>query len=225
MNQSKQKDIIWAPLFEKKQALEKLKEESVLTSEFYFLLFSSTFIVTLGLILNNSFVIIGGMLLAPIFSPLLIIGLGIVLSDRELFAKDLFRFFKIIGFVILVSFAISFIVNIKEPTPEILLRTVSNIEYFLIAFVAGVAGTYFWVKPHLQNLISGIIVAIALIPSFASIGIGLSIMNRDIISGSLMCSMINFMGVVLGSILIFSLFGFSKIQKESKKILEKTTSE
>ena len=63
MNQSKEKDIIWAPLFEKKQALEKLKEESVLTPEFYFLLFLSTFIITLGLILNNSFVIIGGMLL------------------------------------------------------------------------------------------------------------------------------------------------------------------
>jgi len=224
MNQSKQKDIIWAPLFEKKQALEKLKEESVLTPEFYFLLFSSTFIITLGLILNNSFVIIGGMLLAPIFSPLLMIGLGIVLSDRELFTKDLFRFFKIIGFIVLISFAISFVVNIEEATPEILLRTVSNFEYFLIAFVAGATGTYFWVKPHLQNLISGIIVAIALVPSFASIGIGLSIMSRDVISGSLMCSIINFMGVVLGSILIFSLFGFSKIQKESKEILEKTTS-
>jgi len=94
----------------------------------------------------------------------------------------------------------------------------------LIAFVAGATGTYFWVKPHLQNLISGIIVAIALVPSFASIGIGLSIMSRDVISGSLMCSIINFMGVVLGSILIFSLFGFNKIQKESKEILEKATS-
>lgn len=224
MNQSKRKSIIWAPLFEKKQAFEKLKEESVLTSEFYFLLFSSTFIITLGLILNNSFVIIGGMLLAPIFSPLLMIGLGIALSDREVFVKDLFRFFKIICFIILVSFVISFIVNIKEPTPEILLRTVSNFEYFLIAFVAGTTGTYFWVKPHLQNLISGIIVAIALVPSFASIGIGLSIMNRDIIAGSLMCSIINLMGVILGSILIFSLFGFNRIHKDSEEILEEPES-
>lgn len=221
MGQEKEKILIYASLFEKKEAVEKLISESAPKKEFYFILLSSVSIITLGLILDNSSIIIGGMLITPLFSSLLTIGLGIVLSNRDIVIKNFINFLKLFGIIIAVSFFISFIVNIKEPTSEVLLRTTSKFEYFLVAFVAGIIGTYFWVKPHLQNLISGIIIAVALVPPISCLGIGLSLFNRDIISGSLMFFILNFVGIVFGSVLVFSLFGFGKTNKTFEKTLEK----
>ena len=224
MTQEKEKSWIYASLFEKKKAVEKLIEEGIPTKEFYFLLLSSTIIITLGLILNNSSIVIGGMLLAPLFSPLLTIGLGVVLSNNDIIIKNLKNFFKLTTLIVVTSSIIAFIVNTKEATPEILLRTIPRFEYFLVALVAGFMGTYFWVKPHLQNLISGIIIAVALVPPLSCLGIGLSLFDKDIISGSLMFFVLNFFGIFFGSVLIFSLFGFGKESKLFvKKIEQKTT--
>lgn len=220
----KRKTVIFASLFEKKQAVEKLIEESVPTSEFYFLLVSSSVIVTLGLCLNSASIIIGGMLLAPLFSPLLILGLGIVISNKEILFSNFKNFLKSLATIVLTSLILTFLLNLKESTYEILLRTTPSLEYFLVAFVAGVSGTYFWIKPHLQNLISGIIIAVALIPPLTCFGIGINLLNRDIISGSLMSFLVNCIGIVLGSILIFSLFGFGKEEK-IEKIIEKKVKE
>jgi uncharacterized hydrophobic protein (TIGR00271 family) len=219
--EQKEESFIFTSLFEKKEAVEKLREEALPSPELYFLLFSSSLIVTLGLILNNSAVVIGGMLLAPLFSPFLIIGLGIVLSSREIILKNLVILLKMILVAVLTSFLISFIVNIKEPTTEILMRTVSRFEYFLIAFMAGVVGTYFWVKPHLQNLIAGVIIAVALIPPLSVLGIGLTLVSRDVISGSLMFFLLNFVGIIFGSVLMFSLFGFGRTSKKLEETIEK----
>jgi len=224
MSQQKE-SVVPVSMFEKKQAVEKLIEESVLTHEFYFLLFSSTVLITLGLILNNAAVVIGGMILAPLISPLLIIGLGIVVCRKDIINQNLLDFAKIVAVIVATSFVVAFIFNVKETTSEILLRTASNFEYFLIAFIAGIVGTYFWVKPHLQNLISGVIIAVALVPPLSSLGIGLNMLDKNVIAGSLMFFIINFTGIILGSILMFSLFGFSRAEKGVEKTIQKKLKE
>jgi uncharacterized hydrophobic protein (TIGR00271 family) len=220
MEQEKEKLLIHASIFEKKAACDKLIEESATTKEFYLLLLSSASIITLGLILDNSSIVIGGMLLTPLFSPLLTIGLGIVLSNRNIIIQSFLNFLKLTAVIIVTSFIVSFVVNVKEPTIEILLRTTPKFEYFLVALIAGFIGTYFWVKPHLQNLVSGVIVAVALAPPISCLGIGLGLFNKDIISGSLMFFILNFSGILFTSILMFSLFGFGQKSKELEKTIE-----
>jgi len=225
MEKTKETLLIYASLFEKKEAVGKLIEESATTKEFYFLLLSSASIITLGLILDNASIVIGGMLLTPLFSPLLTIGLGIVLSNSDLIIKNFINFLKLTLAIIIVSFILAFVVNAREITIEILLRTIPKFEYFLVALIAGFIGTYFWVKPHLQNLISGIIVAVALVPPISSLGIGLSLLNKDIISGSLMFFILNFIGILFGNVLMFSLFGFGKQNKVFEKAIEQKMEE
>lgn len=225
MEQAKEKLLIYASLFEKKEAVGKLIAESATTKEFYLLLLSSAGIITLGLILNNSSIVIGGMLLTPLFSPLLTIGLGIVLSNSDLIVKNFINFLKLTLAIVMVSFIIAFVVNAREATIEILLRTIPKFEYFLVALVAGFIGTYFWVKPHLQNLISGVIVAVALVPPISALGIGLSLFDKNIVSGSLMFLILNFIGILFGNVLMFSLFGFGRQNKVFEKTIEQKMEE
>ena len=225
MEQEKKESFLQISLFDKKSAVEKLIEESATTKEFYLLLLSSTVIITLGLILDNSSIVIGGMLLTPLFSPLLTIGLGVILSNTNIIAKNFTNFIKLVVVIIITSFIISWVVNAKEANVEILLRTIPNVEYFLVALVAGFMGTYFWVKPHMQNLISGVIVAVALVPPLSCLGIGMRLFSQDIISGSLMFFILNFFGIVAGSTLAFSLFGFGKKSEQFEKAIDQKVKE
>ncbi len=225
MEKEKKESFLRISLFDKKSAVEKLIEESTTNKEFYLLLFSSTIIITLGLILNNSSIVIGGMLLTPLFSPLLTIGLGIILSNNNIIAKSFINFLKLVVAIVVVSFILSLAVNAKESNVEILLRTIPNVEYLIIAVVAGFMGTYFWVKPHMQNLISGVIVAVALVPPLSCLGIGMRLFSHDIISGSLMFFILNFIGIVAGSTLAFSLFGFGKKSEQFEKAIDQKVEE
>jgi len=90
-----EKPLTHVSLFEKKEAVEKLIEESAITKEFYFLLFSSVGIITLGLILDNASIVIGGMLITPLLSSLLTIGLGIVLSNKDVVIRNFVKFSKL----------------------------------------------------------------------------------------------------------------------------------
>lgn len=227
MEQEKKESLLYASLFEKKEAVGKLIEESATTKEFYLLLLTSATIITFGLILDSPSIVIGGMLLTPLFSPLLAIGLGIVLSNKNIIIRSFLNFLGLTSVIIVVSFVISFVFNLCETTipGEILSRTVPNFEYLLVALVAGFMGTYFWVKPHLQNLVSGIIVAVALVPPISCLGIGLGLFNRAIISGSLKFFIINFVGILLGSIVAFSLFGFGQKSEVFEKAMEQKTDE
>ena len=234
MEQEKTKPLIHASLFEKKEAVDKLIEESATTGEFYLLLLTSASIITFGLILDSPSIVIGGMLLTPLFSPLLAIGLGIVLSSKKIIIRSFLNFLGLTVVIIIASFIISFIFNvggdvIPGGTPaipgEILSRTIPKFEYLLVALIAGFMGTYFWVKPYLQNLVSGIIVAVALVPPISCLGIGLGLFNRSIISGSLEFFIMNFVGILLGSILAFSLFGFGQKGEQFVRVMEQKTDE
>jgi uncharacterized hydrophobic protein (TIGR00271 family) len=228
MEQEKRDSLTKISLFEKKAAVEKLIEESATTKEFYLLLLSSASIITFGLILDNPSILIGGMLLAPLFSPLLAIGLGVVLSNKNIIIRSFINFLGLTILIIITSFIIAFVFNFnieEEPTPEILSRIIPRFEYLLVALIAGFMGTYFWVKPHLYNLVSGIIVAVALVPPISCLGIGLGSFNREIISDSLAFFIMNFVGILLGSIVVFSLFGFGQKSGELEKAMEQKTDE
>ncbi len=77
---------------------------------------------------------------------------------------------------------------------------------------AGIAAAFSWVKQNMSATLPGIAVAVSLIPPLATIGIGLSFFSRDLITDSVTLFLLNTLGVVLSSIIVFSLFGYSKVQ-------------
>lgn len=216
--------IIESSLFEKKKACEKLIKESVATKQFYFLLIASSFLASIGLIINNVAVVIGAMLLAPLLSPLLAIGLGLVLSNTNLIIKKTFTAIKAFVVVILTSSLTAFILSFQEINLENLLRD-NFVEFFFISFIAGLVGTYIWVRTDLQNIISGVLIAVTILPPLSSLGIGLILFNKIIVNNSLIFFIINAMGLLVGGIIMFSLFGFGRDSGLIEKIVEEKMEE
>lgn len=213
----------------KERVVHGLIEESRVGRDFYFLLIVSTLITTLGILVENAAVVIGGMLIAPLLSPILALGLGIVTTNQESIKRSIYTILKSTGIVGGISFLTAFLIGTTEPLDniEILQRIRPSLPYMYIAILSGVGATYAWAKPKLSARLPGIAVVVALLPPLCVTGIGLSEFNREIVTGSFQLFLINLLGIGASSAIVFSLFGFYQMRWVEKEdiIREKVVKE
>jgi len=119
-------------------------------------------------------------------------------------------------------------------TAEILSRTQPLLPYTAIAVIAGLAASFALVKPHLNEMLPGVAISVALIPPLAVVGIGIVQLDWNMISGSFLLFVVNIVGVVFASMVTFSMMNFyvkrnvaqEAAAKEDLKVeIEKKTTE
>ena len=211
------KPILEAGRTELKQAIEKLIIESRPNLDFYFMLSISTLIVTLGLLENSAITIIGGMVVAPLLSPILGIGLAITTASKKGLLWLIPNFLKAIGLSMLFAFVLAFFFG---KVPGSLTSFQPNLNFFMIAFAAGAGGAYAWIRPNLSAAIPGIAITVSLLPPLAATSIGISQLSHNIIAGSFALFLINLLGIILASVIVFLLFGFGALQAEEDKAVK-----
>ncbi len=226
---------------DKNIAINSLINESTPKPAFFFLVNLSTIMATLGLLINNTSVVIGSMLIAPILSPILALAMGVSIADPELIRRSSYTLIKSAFSAIVLStlttlifwkFAVSPSSFREVFNPEIISRTEVSIIYFFIAIVAGLTTAFARMKPELNDALPGTAIAIALVPPLATIGIGLAMWNFSIVSGATTMFLVNALGIVLAALIIFSLMRLhqkrntierarKKADEEQRKIEEK----
>lgn len=161
---------------DKSHVVKKLIKDSTPDFDFFLLITLSVLMATFGMLINSAAVVIGSMLIAPILYPILGLSLGMVISDYKLIARSFYTIVKasVIG-VIAATVATAFFSS-SELTSEILSRTEPSLMYFLIAVIAGFAGSYTMFDPDLNVTIPGIAIAVALIPHLVLLALVLLIL-------------------------------------------------
>ena len=207
---------------QKKKTIESLIESSSPTQAFFLVLVLAGIITTFGIMLNNVAVVIGGMLVSPLLAPILAITMGIVVSDYKLIARSFKVLAKAILWVVIVSLLIAIFFINKEVNQEIISRTKPDLVYFAIALASGVAASFAMSKEEFSERMVGVAVAIALLPPLSVLGIGIAFLKWQIISGALVLFLANLAGILLGSLIVFSLLRF---YPEKKKVVEELKEE
>ncbi len=96
---------------ERDELCKTIINSSSLKAGFYLLLVLSSFIVTVGLLKNSIILTIGGMLVAPLLSPILSISLSITITNFKVFWRSI-KIFVISAFIsLLVSYCLGLIVK------------------------------------------------------------------------------------------------------------------
>jgi len=211
--------VFTSDIFEQKRTLEDLIEESKADGGFYLFLTVSAVITTLGLLIDNAVVVIGGMLVAPLLQPLLFLSMAVTTSSVEGIMRATRTLVKSILIVLGISTITAFMFGGGEVNAEILSRTEPNLILFFVAFFAGIAGAFSWARHKLSATLAGIAISVSLIPPLCTVGIGFALVSRSIITGSFTLFVINLLGIVFAGIIIFLLFGFAKLQKEEEEII------
>lgn len=189
-------------------------ESSAPRGDFYFLVILSTLIVSFGVALDNVILVIGGMLVTPILSPIMAIALGVTILNF----KVIFRSIRIFLIAAMLAVSVSAAVGYFLTVPFDELGIVGNMNptwlTFFIAMIAGTAASYTWVKPTLANTLPGIAITVTLIPPLSVVG--LSLANRDFfhLQNSFEVLVINIFGIILASIVIFVILNFYKSKRK-----------
>ncbi|HLV09149.1 MAG TPA: TIGR00341 family protein [Halanaerobiales bacterium] len=179
------------------------RKKSEINSEYILLLILSSIITTLGLILDNVAVIVGGMVIAPVLGPILGITIGIVIGDSQLIRKGVSA--EIIAVTIGIATGAFFTLLIPgvELTASLIIRTSPSLADLLIAMAAGAAGAYTMIRGELGSGLVGVMIAAALLPVMCTIGIGISMGNYGMVLGAGMLLTGNYLSLLLSKIVVF----------------------
>ncbi len=182
--------------------------------DFYFLVLLSSLIVTLGLLSDNVILVIGGMLVTPILSPLLAIALGVVINDGKVILRSVRIFLTAFALAFLMSLILGFVIDVNLTSVALIQIMEPSLLNFFIAFIAGIAASYTWAKPGLDETLPGIAVTVALIPPLTALGLTIANANWALFDDVYKVFLLNIFGIIIASLIIFSLMDFYKAKKK-----------
>ncbi|OGL95746.1 TIGR00341 family protein [Candidatus Uhrbacteria bacterium RIFOXYB12_FULL_58_10] len=205
---------------ERQKAIGVLLEESVPDADFFVLLVLSSFIVVPGLLINNAAIIIGGMVVAPLLFPILGISMGISQANFHLIFRCLRTMLLAVGLVFLGALLMALFSPDRIVNAEIEARATVSFAHSVVAIASGVAAAFALVKPKISATVTGIAVSVSLLPPLATAGIGASMLDWRLVSGSIGLFLVNCLGIILAATVIFSLLGFYPERKQTERKLK-----
>lgn len=166
----------WRAFFDLTEGVDRegtliaIRANKKMTGTNAWMLLCSILIGSLGLDLNSPAVIIGAMLISPLMSPILGIGMGVATNDREALASSL-RHFAIAIFIALFTSTLYFVVTpLGDYTAEIRARTAPTLLDGLVAIFGGLAGIISISRKDQSNALPGVAIATALMPPLCVTG-------------------------------------------------------
>lgn len=175
------------------------------------MLLLSTIVATTGLLLDSAAVVVGAMVIAPLFGPAVSTSVGTVIDNEELYRTGIR--YQLFGVLVAVATAVAFAwimrVTFLTPTglsitstPEIAERLSPDILSLIVALAAGIAGVLS-IATGAGRALVGVMMAAALLPPAATVGIGVAWMEPLVAANS---------GILLGvNVLAINLAGLATL--------------
>jgi len=208
---------LWASLF---GALPQLDEEEQITIyrathrsarpdiDFFVMIALSALITTFGLVLNNLTVVIGAMLVAPLFSPILATSLAVVDGNVRLLWLAVESTLKGLALMIAIAILLTLIIPYQPLTEALRLFSEPSLIDLLIALGAGAAGAYAASRKDVSSALPGVAISVSLEPPLATVGISLASGELLAAGGAALLFLTNLVAIILAGALVFFLLGF-----------------
>lgn len=184
--------------------------------DFFIMMALSGGIAALGLILDSPAVIIGAMLIAPLMSSIIGMGLAIIQGDLRFLWTSLGATLRGIALVVFIGGLIGVFYLERHGTGEMLSRTGPTLLDLLVAILSGFAAAYALCRKELSATLPGVAIAVALVPPLATLGLFLGMLEPALAYGALLLFLTNLFAIVVSSSMVFSMVGFRPIQLQDK---------
>jgi uncharacterized hydrophobic protein (TIGR00271 family) len=193
---------------DKLATIQEIKNKKSLAGANAWMLMCSIMIASVGLDLNSPAVIIGGMLISPLMSPILGIGLAIGINDKETLKQSLWHFSTAIVIAIVTSTMYFLLSPFGQITDEIASRLEPTFLDVIIALFGGIAGIVSVARKDLSTTLPGVAIATALMPPLCVTGFGIANWDWSITSHSFYLFFLNTVFVALATYLIIRFLDF-----------------
>ena len=162
-------------------------------------------VMTAGLLLNSPAVVVGSMVIAPLIGPAMTANVGTVVDDHELFVRGVKL--QAFGLVLAIASAAVFALlvrtaNVVPPIADVTSvqqvreRVAPDFLSLVVALGAGAAGVLS-LTSGVSTALVGVMIAVALIPPAATVGIGIAWGQPLVSLGSGVLVLVNILSINL----------------------------
>jgi uncharacterized hydrophobic protein (TIGR00271 family) len=215
--------VLPPPNKERRAAVQlSLRDSSEPDFDYFVLVLLSCMIATFGLLINSSATIIGAMLVAPLMSPILGLGLASIRGDTLLLRNAGSALIRGAIFAVLLSATITWFntlvpfVSLDQLPGEVLARIRPTPIDLGVALAGGLAATFALVQPNLSAALPGVAIATALMPPLCVIGVGIALGDWEVAGGATLLFITNAVTIAASAIALFFVLGFSPRRREGE---------
>ncbi len=142
-------------------------------TNFFLLVFLSTVVATVGLEQDSITILIGAMVIAPLLGPNVAFSFGAAIGDRELMWDAVRTAVTGVGLAIVIAGLIALLIPPDLGSRELMARTSLDYAGIALALASGAAAALS-VTTGLSSTLVGVMVAVALLPPAATLGMMLA---------------------------------------------------
>jgi uncharacterized hydrophobic protein (TIGR00341 family) len=168
----------------------------------------SAVIATAGLLLDSPAVVVGSMVIAPLVGPAMAAGIGSVLDEGPLFRRGVKL--QVLGLGLSVASAAVFAAGVRyiqlippiadvTTIPQVRERIAPDFLSLAVALGAGVAGVIS-LSSGVSTALVGVMIAVALIPPAATVGIGIAWGQPMTTLGATVLTLVNVLSINLAAL-------------------------
>ena len=176
----------------------------------------SAVIATAGLLLDSPATVVGSMVIAPLIGPAMSAAIGTVVDDEALFRRGVRM--QVLGVVVAVLAATLFAFALRSlalvppgldplELAEVSERLAPNVLVLVVAVGAGIAGIVSLITGVSAALV-GVMIAVALIPPAAAVGIGFAFRIPRLVIGAGVIVAVNVLSINLSALVMLWYEGY-----------------
>lgn len=202
-------------LLEERDRLDELHRsydgDARLNESFLVLTLGASLIATLGLLADNTAVVIGAMVVAPWILPLRVAVFAILVGDWRLLPRSAVTLVAGASVTVLLSMSLGLIaranglLTVDAFSGEIQGRLTPTLLDLGIALAAGAIATYAKVNPGAVSSMAGTAIAVALVPPVCVMGLMLAAGDFTDARGAGLLYVANLLGILIGGISVLAI--------------------
>ena len=186
------------------------------------MLLLSTALASLAVLQDSTAVIIGAMLVSPLMTPIMGCAAGLVAGWRMRVLHSL----MIVGVSALVGVGLAWILASWIPSmvplennQQVLSRVSPTLLDMAVALAAGAAGAYATLDDRVSASLTGVAIAVALVPPLGVAGVCLQAGLLAETGGALLLFTTNLVSIIFSASIVFLVFGFAPARARERKKL------
>ena len=190
----------------REELYDQIDRGARLDRDYMGLVFLSAIVASIGLVEDNVAIVVGAMVIAPLLGPNLGLALGTSLGDRDLIVRSLKTNAAGLSVATGIGIAFGLFWGLDYESKELMTRTVVGLDSIMLALASGAAAVLSLTN-GLPTALVGVMVAVALMPPVATMGMMLGAGRWDLALTAGLLLAVNIVCVNLSAKLVFLLKG------------------
>lgn len=181
-------------------------------SAFWTMLVLAGVIAVAGVAGDSTATVIGAMIVAPLSTPILGVGLGIATGRVALLGRSLLL--VALGALLLVALGAAFVQLVPDQADllsnsQVVGRTSPRLADLAAAFATGLVGAIAITRRDVGDVLPGVAIAISLVPPLAVVGVCLGSGAPSLALGALVLFLSNVLAMVITAVIVFVSAGYA----------------